>query len=221
MLDLDDRPCREGLGPVEARLQHPGRRHVAFPALALVILVGPGEAQFHRLGLVGLAQPVERLGRLGPVRRQRHLVGLQPRGAVDIADERLLLDLSLDRLAVDQGVELQEIGGVVAGQAVVALEEALTADVGHREGDHGADRRRRGVLEAVADHHLLLADVEVLGPHLDAVGLLQHQPAGAALANDSTAELAAGGLVLKKTDSIEMRSEDLYISQKEVVVRYR
>lgn len=45
--------------------------------------------------------------------------------------------------------------------------------------------------------------------------------AGTALANDSTAELAAGGLVLKKTDSIEMRSEDLFISQKEVVVRYR
>jgi hypothetical protein len=45
--------------------------------------------------------------------------------------------------------------------------------------------------------------------------------AGAALANDSTAELAAGGLVLKTTDSIEMRSEDLFISQKEVVVKYR
>ncbi|MDB5469651.1 MAG: hypothetical protein JWR84_1211 [Caulobacter sp.] len=45
--------------------------------------------------------------------------------------------------------------------------------------------------------------------------------AGTALANDSTAELAAGGLVLKTTDSIEMRSEDLFISQKEVVVKYR
>jgi hypothetical protein len=45
--------------------------------------------------------------------------------------------------------------------------------------------------------------------------------AGPALANDSTAELAAGGLVLRKTDSIEMRSEDLFISQREVVVRYR
>jgi hypothetical protein len=42
-----------------------------------------------------------------------------------------------------------------------------------------------------------------------------------ALANDSTAELAAGGLILKTTDSIEMRSEDLFISQKEVVVKYR
>lgn len=45
--------------------------------------------------------------------------------------------------------------------------------------------------------------------------------AAPALANDSTAELAAGGLVLKTTDSIEMRSEDLFISQKEVVVKYR
>lgn len=42
-----------------------------------------------------------------------------------------------------------------------------------------------------------------------------------AAANDSTAELAAGGLVLKKTDHIEMRSEDLYISAKEVRVRYK
>jgi hypothetical protein len=42
-----------------------------------------------------------------------------------------------------------------------------------------------------------------------------------AAANDSTAELAAGGLVLKTTDSIEMRSEDLFISQDAVVVKYR
>ncbi|MDP1738279.1 MAG: DUF4424 domain-containing protein [Caulobacter sp.] len=41
-----------------------------------------------------------------------------------------------------------------------------------------------------------------------------------ALANDSTAELAAGGLVLTRTDAIEMRSEDLFISQEAVQVRY-
>lgn len=41
-----------------------------------------------------------------------------------------------------------------------------------------------------------------------------------ALANDTSAELAAGGLVLTKSDSIEMRSEDLYISEKAVRVRY-
>lgn len=41
-----------------------------------------------------------------------------------------------------------------------------------------------------------------------------------ALANDSTAELAAGGLVLTRTDAIEMRSEDLYISEDAVRVRY-
>ncbi len=40
------------------------------------------------------------------------------------------------------------------------------------------------------------------------------------LANDSTAELAAGGLVLTKTDAIEMRSEDLFISAEAVRVRY-
>ncbi|MCF8503465.1 MAG: DUF4424 domain-containing protein [Caulobacter sp.] len=40
------------------------------------------------------------------------------------------------------------------------------------------------------------------------------------LANDSTAELAAGGLVLTKTDAIEMRSEDLLISAEAVQVRY-
>jgi hypothetical protein len=44
---------------------------------------------------------------------------------------------------------------------------------------------------------------------------------GAALANDSTAELAAGGLVMTKTTAIEMRSEDLYISPKAVRVHYR
>jgi hypothetical protein len=44
--------------------------------------------------------------------------------------------------------------------------------------------------------------------------------AGPAGANDSTAELAAGGLVLTKTAAIEMRSEDLYISAKQVRVRY-
>lgn len=41
-----------------------------------------------------------------------------------------------------------------------------------------------------------------------------------ALANDSTAELAAGGLVLTRTDAIEMRSEDLFISEEAVQVRY-
>jgi hypothetical protein len=42
-----------------------------------------------------------------------------------------------------------------------------------------------------------------------------------ALANDSTAELATGGLVFTKTDAIEMTSEDLLVSTKEIVVRYR
>ena len=42
-----------------------------------------------------------------------------------------------------------------------------------------------------------------------------------AFANDTTAALTAGGLVFGKTNDIEMRSEDLSISEKEVVVRYR
>lgn len=45
--------------------------------------------------------------------------------------------------------------------------------------------------------------------------------AGSTRANDSSAQLAAGGLVLTKSDTIEMQSEDLYISRNEVRVRYR
>lgn len=50
------------------------------------------------------------------------------------------------------------------------------------------------------------------------LGLLANTPA---LANDSTGYLAVGGLVLTQTANIEMRSEDLYISETEVRVRYR
>ena len=42
-----------------------------------------------------------------------------------------------------------------------------------------------------------------------------------AQANDSTAELAVGGLVLTHHEGIEMRAEDLFISEKEVRVHYR
>jgi hypothetical protein len=42
-----------------------------------------------------------------------------------------------------------------------------------------------------------------------------------AAANDSTAELATGGLVLTHNDGIEMRSEDLFISKEEVRVGYK
>jgi hypothetical protein len=45
--------------------------------------------------------------------------------------------------------------------------------------------------------------------------------AAPAAANDSTAELATGGLIFVKNDNVEMRSEDLSISVKEVNVRYR
>jgi Domain of unknown function (DUF4424) len=42
-----------------------------------------------------------------------------------------------------------------------------------------------------------------------------------ALANDSTAEMAAGGLIFVQNQNVEMRSEDLLISTKEIQVRYR
>ncbi len=40
------------------------------------------------------------------------------------------------------------------------------------------------------------------------------------LANDSTAELGTGGLILARTDAIAMRKEDLFISEDEVRVDY-
>lgn len=43
----------------------------------------------------------------------------------------------------------------------------------------------------------------------------------AALANDSSAELAAGGLVFVHNDAVEMQSEDLYLSTDIVRVKYR
>lgn len=45
--------------------------------------------------------------------------------------------------------------------------------------------------------------------------------AAPAVANDSVASMGAGGLVLERTDGIEMRSEDLYVSAAEIRVRYR
>ncbi len=45
---------------------------------------------------------------------------------------------------------------------------------------------------------------------------LAGSPAGA---NDSSAELATGGLVIEKSADIEMRAEDLYVSAKEIRVK--
>lgn len=45
--------------------------------------------------------------------------------------------------------------------------------------------------------------------------------AAPAAANDSVASMGAGGLIFQRTDGIEMRSEDLYVSAREVRVRYR
>ena len=43
---------------------------------------------------------------------------------------------------------------------------------------------------------------------------------GPTLANDSTAELGTGGLILSRSDMISMESEDLFISKKRVTVDY-
>lgn len=51
--------------------------------------------------------------------------------------------------------------------------------------------------------------------------LLSAALAAPAFANDSSAELTTGGLVLTRSADIEMRSEDLSISEKEILVRYR
>lgn len=54
-----------------------------------------------------------------------------------------------------------------------------------------------------------------------AAGLALLALAGApALANDSTAELGAGGLILSRSDVVEMAEEDLFISADEVRVDY-
>lgn len=45
--------------------------------------------------------------------------------------------------------------------------------------------------------------------------------AAPAAANDTVATMGAGGLVFQRTDGIEMRSEDLYVSAREIRVRYR
>jgi hypothetical protein len=53
------------------------------------------------------------------------------------------------------------------------------------------------------------------------IGLCGLLAAGHAAANDSSAELSTGGLVLTHSDGVEMRSEDLFISAKAVRVKYR
>lgn len=45
--------------------------------------------------------------------------------------------------------------------------------------------------------------------------------AAPAAANDTVASMGAGGLVFQRTDGIEMRSEDLFVSAREIRVRYR
>lgn len=53
------------------------------------------------------------------------------------------------------------------------------------------------------------------------LGLAAALCCGEALANDSTANLAIGGLVFVRNDAVEMRQEELTISAREIDVRYR
>lgn len=57
--------------------------------------------------------------------------------------------------------------------------------------------------------------------HAVALTLALGLAAGGARANDSTAELATGGLVFVKNDAIQMLAEDLFVSASEIRVRYR
>lgn len=45
--------------------------------------------------------------------------------------------------------------------------------------------------------------------------------AAPAAGNDTVASMGAGGLIFQRTEGIEMRSEDLYVSAREIRVRYR
>jgi hypothetical protein len=60
----------------------------------------------------------------------------------------------------------------------------------------------------------------VIRPRLALAALAVLVLAGDALANDSTATTAAGGLVLTRNDDIDMVSEDLFVSVEQVRVHY-
>ena len=60
----------------------------------------------------------------------------------------------------------------------------------------------------------------IIGSFLS-IAILCTLPTLSAKANDSTVELATGGLVFVKNDNIEMLSENLFISAAEIRVRYR
>lgn len=66
-----------------------------------------------------------------------------------------------------------------------------------------------------------LGEVMVIAKHIGIAGSALIIACGSASANDSTAELKAGGLVFVHTDEISMAEERLYISPKEVRVDYR
>ncbi len=74
---------------------------------------------------------------------------------------------------------------------------------------------RRDIRATACRVHRLLSHAGTCGV------LLAAMTASAARANDTTAALTTGGLVFGKNANIEMRSEDLSISEKQIVVHYR
>jgi hypothetical protein len=90
------------------------------------------------------------------LQRQGHAVPGQPGCPVNAAGEGPLFNRHGHRLAVDQGVEVEDVGRIVAvGDGDVVEIELLPADVRHREGHPRGHRRARGVHEHVADRHRL------------------------------------------------------------------
>ncbi len=68
--------------------------------------------------------------------------------------------------------------------------------------------------------HDATAALRMLAFRLCCAGALASAGAGMALANDSTAELSAGGLQLVRSEAIQLVSEDLFVSTEEVRVTY-
>ena len=121
-----------------------------YVALAVVDLVGRGEAVLDQLVLGRARQPADRIGRALQLGRERHVELPELRGVVDPVDQRPLLDLHLHRFAVDQGGKAKEVGGVLYGDVDVVV-VSVDVDVRQREGDGDGDVLWRAVDEAVAD----------------------------------------------------------------------
>ena len=172
---------REGLLPVEGGLQRPARRQVLLPCR------GRRRIPRSRPCRAGAARPTcpAAAGRAprwcgadaAPAEcRAFAAVWVRSRPAANDT----LLDLRVDRLAVHDGGEGEEVDRVV-GRHRDELVRAFDVDVGHRKRHQHGDVLVRLVEEAVADADLLGGDREILGHHLDGVVADEDQPAGGEL----------------------------------------